>query len=46
VTAWRPSSTMPSSHASSASSNPSAGSVNQPAVGASGALGPGTSPDG
>lgn len=34
------------SQASSASSSPAAGSESQPAVGANGALGPGTSPDG
>ena len=41
-----PSTGTSSPQTSSASSNPAAGSVNQPAVGADGALGPGTSPDG
>lgn len=41
-----PAQSTSSPQTSSASSNPSTGSVNQPAVGANGALGPGTSPDG
>lgn len=36
----------PTPQTSSESSSPATGSVNQPAVGANGALGPGTSPDG